>query len=89
MVAYPMLIVGAGLWFKVRYVTLVAVLSILGYLALVADYYWRRPELREHFDPHGDRHVFFLIMLVVVAAIVAYQVHRVRALSRYYENRRL
>lgn len=88
-VAYPMLIVGAGLWFKVRYVALVAALSVTGYLALVADYYWRRPELQAQFDTHGDRHAFFVIMLVAVAAVVAYQVYRVRALSRFYENRRL
>jgi hypothetical protein len=88
-VAYPMLIVGAGLWFKVRYVALVAALSVSGYLALVADYYWRRPELQAQFDTHGDRHAFFVIMLIAVAAVVAYQVYRVRALSRYYENRRL
>ena len=73
-VAYPMLIVGAGLWFKVRYVSLVAALSITGYLALVADYYWRRTELQAQFDTHGDRHAFFVIMLIAVAAVVAYQV---------------
>jgi hypothetical protein len=33
------------------------------------------------------RHAFYLVALVILGAITAYQVSRVRALSRYYERR--
>jgi len=34
------------------------------------------------------RHVIFAVMLVVLGVVVAYLVHRVRTLSRYYAARR-
>ena len=37
--------------------------------------------------PH--RHLIFVVGLVVLGSVVAYQVNRVRALSRYYERRPL
>jgi hypothetical protein len=32
-------------------------------------------------------HVVFLVLLVLTGCAVAYQVHRVRALSRFYDRR--
>jgi len=83
-VAYPLLIVAAGLWFRVRFVTYMTVLAVLSYGVLVVDFYWIRPELAEQFDPSVDRHVIHVVGLLVEGAMVAYLVHRVRTLSRFY-----
>lgn len=88
-VGYPLLIVGSGLWFRVRLVWFMTVMSLVSYTALVIDFYMVRTELHGGFDTAYDRPVFFGIMLLACGAVVAYQVRRVRALSRYYEARRL
>jgi len=81
---YPLLIVGSGLWFRVRFVWYITALSLASYAVLVFDYYYRRPELQKVLQPGFDRHVIFAVSLVVLAGVVAYLVHRVRALSSYY-----
>jgi serine/threonine-protein kinase len=89
-VCYPMLVVGSGLWFRVRFVTFMTALSLLSYCYLVFDFYYVRwTELHTNlgFPDRPDRHVTFAIMLVVLGALVAYLVHRVRSLSRYYGPR--
>jgi serine/threonine-protein kinase len=86
-VGYPLLIVGAGLWFQVRMVWFVTALAVLSYLGLVIEFYQFRPDLQARFDTAYDRPIFFLQMLIILGVAVAYQVHRVRALSRYYESR--
>ncbi len=83
-VGYPLLIVGSGLWFRVRFVWYMTALSLISYGVLVADFYYRRPELGQTFEVHFDRHAIFAIALVVIAGAVAYLVERVRALSSYY-----
>jgi len=83
-VAYPLLIVAAGLWFRVRFVTYMTVLAVLSYGVLVVDFYWIRPELVPQFDPSVDRHVINVVGLLVEGAMVAYLVHRVRTLSKFY-----
>jgi hypothetical protein len=88
-VCYPMLVVGSGLWFRVRFVTFMTALSLASYGFLVFDFYCLRwPELLEKgFPDRPDRHVIFAAMLVILGALVAYLVHRVRSLSRYYGAR--
>ncbi len=84
--AYPLLIIGAALWFRVRFVWFMAVLSIASYGVLLVDFYHRRPELRDKYPAYVDRydrHVIFLLALVVLALMVSYLVERVRALSTY------
>lgn len=88
-VGYPMLIVGAGLWFRVRLVWFVTLLSLLSYLALVTEFYLQPTPPQQAFDRAYDRPVFFVITLLALGAVVAYQIARVRALSRYYEQRML
>ncbi|MHB1034561.1 MAG: serine/threonine-protein kinase [Pirellulales bacterium] len=88
-IGYPLLIVGSGLWFRVRLVWFMTAMSLISYLVLVLDFYFWRPELQLHFDPGYNRHVVFVLGLVVLGIALAYQVERVRALSRYYERRRL
>ena len=72
-----------------RLVTFMTVLSLLSYLVLMVDFYWRRTDLQTAIDPRPDRPIFFVVMLIVLGASVAYQVYRVRCLSRYSETRRL
>jgi tRNA A-37 threonylcarbamoyl transferase component Bud32 len=87
-VGYMLLIVAAGLWFRVRFVFYMTVLSLLSYGVLLADYYylwrpWLRPELNvPKFTL--DRHIIFAVSLVMLASIVAYLVQRVRILSSFY-----
>lgn len=81
-VAYPVLVVGSGLWFQVRYVVLTTCLSMTVYLGMMAAAFFGPGGLEK---PHW--HVVFLAALAVLGLMVCYQVQRVRALSRYYENR--
>ncbi len=83
-VGYPLLIVGSGLWFRVRFVWFMTVLSLISYGVLVIDFYRWRPQLQAGFDRSFDRHVIFAVAMVLLAAVVAYVVQRVRALSSYY-----
>jgi len=84
-VGYWLLIVGAGLWFRVRFVTFMTVWSLISYGVLVADFYCRRTgQFRERFDPNFDRHVINVLAIILLGAAVAYLVHRVRTLSSFY-----
>jgi serine/threonine protein kinase len=87
-VAYPLMIVLAGLWSRVSVVGFMTALAVLSYGILVVDFYWLRPErCSTRFDVAYDRHVFLVLSLLVLGAVVAYQVRRVQALSRYYQSR--
>ncbi|MGH7134547.1 MAG: serine/threonine-protein kinase [Pirellulales bacterium] len=87
MIGYPLLIIASGFWFRVRLVWLMTALSVACYVALAIDYYvWRTP-LREQTPLDSDDHIYFIVGLIVMGAAVAYQVQRVRALSRFYERR--
>jgi len=88
LIGYPLLVVAAGLWFRVRLVWFMTALSVLSYLVLVVDCFTRRPELKTGSDLHSDDFIYFVVGLIAMGAAVAYQVERVRALSRYYERRR-
>jgi hypothetical protein len=81
---YPMLIVGAGLWFRVRFVWFMAGLSLASYAALVVHFLVAHPNLGPVTFTHLNRHVIFSVMLVVIAWGVGYLVQRVRTLSRFY-----
>lgn len=79
---YPLLIAASGLWFRVRMVWFMTTVCLAAYTALLVmsppD-----PELPPHYAG------LFAAMLVIVGAIVAYQVFRIRVLSRYFERRGL
>ena len=83
-VGYSLVIVASGLWFRVRFVGYMTLLSLLSYGVLVLDFYYRRPELQDRAYPGWDRHVIFAVAIVVLGAIVAYLVQRVRTLSNFY-----
>ena len=83
-VGYPMLIVASGLWFRVPLVAFTTVVSVLGYAALLADNFANGGVFQR-----WNWHSVFVVTLGVIGFVVAYQVRRVRALSRYYEGRPL
>jgi eukaryotic-like serine/threonine-protein kinase len=84
LVMYGVLIVASGLWFRTVFVWFSTVMAISGYALLLADLGWHD---RLAAYPHNP--VLFIIGLVALGFMVAYQVRRVRALSRYYEHRPL
>ncbi|MCC6125662.1 MAG: serine/threonine protein kinase [Pirellulales bacterium] len=83
-VCYFLVIVASGLWFRVRYVWFMAVLSLISYGILIVDFYRWRPELHNPQNDGLDRHIIFVVSLVILAGIVAYMVQRVRILSSFY-----
>ena len=83
-VGYSLIIVASSLWFHVRFVWFMTALSLLSYGVLVVDFYYWRPDLHTPSYSGIDRHVIFIASLVVLAAIVAYLVKRVRMLSSFY-----
>ncbi len=83
-IGYPLIIVGSALWFRVRFVWFMTLLSLLSYGVLVIDFYFRRPELHKVMDAGYNRHVIFAIGLLILGAIVSYLVQRLRILSSFY-----
>jgi len=83
-VAYPLCVAGSGLWFRVPLVWFATVVAELAYVVLMADHLFSEGPL-----PNLQHHILFLVMVALCGAVVAYQVRRVRALSRYYEHRPL
>lgn len=76
LIGYPLLVTAAGLFFRVRFVVFMTVITIAGYLALV----FLRPQ-EEAIKPHFC--VLFCMALAVLGGIVATQVRRIRALTQY------
>jgi hypothetical protein len=73
------LVAASGLWFRSPVVALATILSVLGYSGLLLADYWHQGRIEQF-----NWHVAFLVLLVLAGGSVAYQVHRVRALSRFY-----
>jgi serine/threonine-protein kinase len=83
-IGFPLLVAGAGLWFRERLVWFTAAVCLVSYALLLAELAHRtgRVEGLHH-------HLMFMVGLVILAFAMAYQVRRVRALSKYYEHRPL
>ena len=81
---YAAFIVASGLWFRVSLVWFTTVVTAAGYGALLAVGY-----SRDALGNSPQHHVIVMIGLIVLGVMVAAQVKRVRALSRYYEHRPL
>lgn len=86
-VGFPTLIAISGLWSRERFVWFTTGMSVVVYLALVADYLLRRPELNDHFGLGFNHYLYFAAGLVVIGAAVAHHARRMRALGRYYGGR--
>lgn len=80
-VGSPLLIAASGLFFQERLVWFTTLISLVAYAGL--NLLQHDPLLMPH-DP-----IIFAAVLAVLGFIVAYQVHRMRVLSRYYETRKL
>ncbi len=78
-IGYPLLIVASGFWVRVRLVWFMTGVCLLAYFTV----YWRAS------DVDWPAHYPMLIagMISLTGAFVAYQVHRLRVLSRYLERR--
>ncbi len=86
-VGYPLVIVASGLWFRVRYVWFMSALSLISYGILIVDFYSWRPNLHGPQTDGFDRHIIFIVSLMLLAVIVAYIVQRVRMLSSFYGHK--
>lgn len=76
-IGYLLLVAGAALRFRIQLVWQVAILSILGYIGLVLDARWHRPEIVV--EPHAP--LYFVVSLVVMGLIMHLVLRRVRALA--------
>ena len=81
---YGLVVAGSGLWFRVRLVWFTTLIADLAYGVLVLD-----SSLRQTSTAQPHHRIIFAVALAVLGYVIAYQVKRVRALSRYYEHRPL
>ena len=79
LVVYPLLIAASGLWFRVPLVWLMTLACEMAFAALMV----LQPAMR---DPWHHA-LLVAVVLVMTGAATAFQVNRVRALSRCYERR--
>jgi eukaryotic-like serine/threonine-protein kinase len=79
LIGYPLLIVAAGLFFRVRLVTFMTVTCLLSYAALVVlD---REPIIRPQYN------LIYAATLALIGFVVGFQAYRVRVLTRYFDER--
>jgi serine/threonine-protein kinase len=78
---FPALVAASGLWFRVPLVGVTTLLAALGYGFLVFDYFLRHGRIEQ-----VNWHVAFVVLLALTGGVVSYLVHRVRALSRFYDR---
>ncbi len=81
LIAYALLVAASGLFFQVRLVVFTTAVCLLSYGALL----FFQPLPRDY--PHYG--AIFAVLLALLGYVVAFQVHRVRVLSRYYNDSRL
>lgn len=81
MVGYPLIVAASGLWFSVRLVAVSTICAVISFSTLL---FLRHEQTAQ---PHYP--VIFAAAIVVIGGIVAFQVHRVRTLSRYFEQTQL
>ncbi len=85
---YFLLVAASGLWFRERLVWYTTALGELSYGLLIGMEGFLRRTIEKEVTP-VQHHVLFAVGLAAAGVIIAYQVKRVRALSRYYEHRPL
>jgi eukaryotic-like serine/threonine-protein kinase len=79
LVGYPLLIVAAGLFFRVRLVTFMTVACLVAYASLVLV--GRDPMIKAQYT------LIYFAALAVIGFVCGYQTYRVRVLSSYFEGR--
>jgi len=80
LIGYPLLIVAAGMFFRVCLVWFTTAASILSYGALL--WFQTRQNIPAHYP------AIYTAVLALLGFMVAYQIYRVRVLSRYYQSRK-
>ncbi len=80
LIGYPMIIAAAGMFFRVRLVVFTTLVTLAAFAVLA----WKRPE-EILLVQYG---VIYAAVLAVLGFVIAYQVYRVRVLSRYYDSQR-
>ena len=99
LVGYPVLITASGLWFSVRNVIVSTIGCIVCYVTLLFLLFLKEESARRLQEESmrllqeeriGQPHYPFIFVtaLIVMGSAVAYQVYRVRTLSRYFEQTR-
>jgi serine/threonine-protein kinase len=78
LVGYPMIIVSSGMFFNVRVVVSCTMFCLLGYLSL-----WLYHPLEPDVPLYG---FIFMAVLSILGFVTAYQVHRAKVLSRFYDQ---
>ena len=81
LIGYPLLVAASGLFFRVRLVWFMTCVCLVSYAGLMLL------RGKEASPPHYP--FIFAATLAVLGVVVAYQVYRMRVLSRFYEHRRL
>jgi eukaryotic-like serine/threonine-protein kinase len=84
----PLLIVASGLWSQLRLVWFTTIFAVSCYVALAIDFHFRRTDLQLKYELAPDRHLAFVVAMLVLGATVAHLVGRLRSLSQYFESRR-
>ncbi len=79
LIGYPVLVVASGLWFEVGLVWFMTLICTLSYAWLTYQRF--ETGMPVHYP------VIFAVALLGTGFIVAYQVFRIRALSRYFDRR--
>ena len=82
LIGFPLLVVASGLWFEVHLVWFMTVVATIGYVMVNLIRANPRPDVPGHYP------YIFVIVLIGIGYIVAYQVERIRTLSRHFERRR-
>lgn len=85
---FPLLIVASGLWSQLRLVWFTTIVSVTSYAGLAIDFHVRRSDLQLKYDLAFDRHLAFVVAMLLLGTTTAHQVRRLRSLSRYFESRR-
>ena len=85
LVGYPLLIAASGLFFRVRLVWFMTLSCVVGYAILLGV---RRQLFADVAvaEPPWQYPIIFAVVLAVMGTVVAYQVFRVRVLSRYFRR---
>jgi hypothetical protein len=87
LIIYGLFIVASVLWFRTALVWFATGMAAAGYALMLLEARLRQGLGGLGVKPHY--HVIFFAGLVALGFMVAYQVQRVRVLSRYYEHRPL
>ena len=81
LIGYPLLVAASGMFFRVRLVWFMTTACLISYAVLLIFHEEQRN------PPHYP--MIFAAVLGVLGVIVAYQVYRVRVLSRYFDRQQL